>query len=53
MFKHEDLQIVAYKLNKCMNIFHPPEVVGRGSETQLRVDDNYAMITWWEEMLNG
>ena len=36
MFKHLDLQMLGLKLNN----FRPLEVVGRGSETQLRVVEN-------------
>ena len=38
MFLH-DLQMFGLKLKK-LNIFHPFEVVGRSSETQLQVDEN-------------
>ena len=42
MFRHQDLQMFAHKLNKYGNC-HPVEVVDRGSETQLQVgeDVNY------------
>ena len=33
------------KLNKYMRNFHPLEVVGRGSETQLQVGENLNKIT--------
>ena len=39
VFYHQDLQILDLKLNNMCN-FHPLEVVGRGSETQLRVGEN-------------
>ena len=39
VLKHEDLQMVRLKLNK-YEYFHPIEVVGRGSETQLQVGEN-------------
>ena len=29
-----------------MSIFHPLEVVGRGSETQLQVGENVNKVTW-------
>ena len=38
MFLH-DLQMFGLKLKK-LSIFHPFKVVGRGSETQLQVDEN-------------
>ena len=28
-----------------MTHFHPPEVVGRGSETQLQVGENFSVLT--------
>ena len=37
MFKHQDLLMFGLKLNSC---FHPLEVVGRGSKTQLQVGEN-------------
>ena len=40
MFKHQDLQMLGLKLKQIMSNFHPREVVGRGSETQLHVDEN-------------
>ena len=33
------LQMFGLKLNKYMSNFHPLEVVGRGSETQLQVGE--------------
>ena len=40
------------KLNRYANNFHPLEVAGRGSETQLQVGENLNGITWrvngWE-----
>ena len=36
--KNQDLQIFELRFNKCIINFHPLEVVGRGSETQLQVD---------------
>ena len=44
MFIHLDLQMFALKLNKCV-WFHPLEVGGRGSETQLQVNENLKKIT--------
>ena len=32
--------------SKQMSNFHPLEVVGRGSETQLQVGDNLKQMTW-------
>ena len=40
VFKHKDLQMFYLKLNKHMHNFHPLEVVGSGSETQLQVGEN-------------
>ena len=40
MFKHQDLQMFGFKLNKYMSNFQPLEVVGRGSETQHQVAEN-------------
>ena len=50
VFKLQDLQMFSLKLNKFENVwsqikknvinFHPLEVVGRGSETQLQVGEN-------------
>ena len=37
--KHHHLQVFVLKLNKYES-FQPLEVVGRGSETQLQVDEN-------------
>ena len=39
VLKHQDLQMFSLKLNTLSN-FHPLDVVGRGSETQLQVDEN-------------
>ena len=39
MFKHQELYMFVIKL-KNMSNFHPLEVVGRGSETQLQVGEN-------------
>ena len=39
-FKHQYLQMLGLKLNEYMDNFHPLEVVGRGSETQLQVGEN-------------
>ena len=36
-----------------MSNFHPLEVVGRGSETQLKVGENLNELTWREKGLNG
>ena len=38
MFKHQDLQMFGLKFNKY-------EVVGRGSERQLQVDENVNRLT--------
>ena len=38
VFKHQDLQMFGLKFEK-KSSFHPFEVVGRGSETQLQVND--------------
>ena len=37
------------KLNNVSNVhpFEVHEVVGRGSETRLKVDENISKITWW------
>ena len=32
-----------------MSNFHPPEVVCRGSETQLQVSENLNKVTWREK----
>ena len=42
MFKHHNLSLVTNETN--MGIFHPLEVVGRGSETQLQVDENLSYL---------
>ena len=39
MFKQQDLQMFGLKLSKLSN-FHPLEVVGHGSETQIQVSEN-------------
>ena len=39
MFKHEDLQKFGRKLKKKVSNFHPRENMGRGSETQLQLDE--------------
>ena len=44
MLKHQDLQIFGLKLKK-LSIFHSLEVVGRGSETQLQVGENFNKLT--------
>ena len=36
VFKHQDFQMFGAIL-KHMSIFHPPEIVGRSSETQLHI----------------
>ena len=38
VFKHQDFKMFGLKLYKYS--FHPLEVVGRGSETQLQVAEN-------------
>ena len=43
-FKHRDLQTFASNCTH-MNNFHPLEVVGRGSETQLQVGENLNCLT--------
>ena len=40
VFKNQDLQVSGPKLNKYLSNFHPLEVMGRGSETQLQVGEN-------------
>ena len=40
VFKHQDLQMFCLTLSICMRNFHPLEVVGRGSKTQLQVGGN-------------
>ena len=39
VFKHHNMQILVLNLTNMIN-FHPLEVVGRGSETQLQVGEN-------------
>ena len=39
VFKQQDSQLFCFKLIKYCN-FHPLEVVGRGSETQLQAGEN-------------
>ena len=39
VFKHQDFKMFGLKLYKYSS-FHPLEVVGRGSETQLQVVEN-------------
>ena len=39
VLKDQDLQMIGPKLKNTCN-FHPLEVVGRGSETQLQVGEN-------------
>ena len=39
VFKHQHFQMIDLKLANTSN-FHPLEVVGRGSETQLQVGEN-------------
>ena len=43
-FKHQYLQMFGLTLNEYMSNFHPLEVVGRGSETQLQVGENLGYI---------
>ena len=40
VLKHQDLQFFRSQINTNMSIFHPSDAVGRGSETQLQVDEN-------------
>ena len=40
VFKYQDLQIFGHKLSN----FDPLDVVGRGSETQRQVDENFNKI---------
>ena len=40
-FKMLDLHIFLFKLQKKLSNFHPLEVVGRGSETQLQEGANF------------
>ena len=44
MSKHQNLLIFVLKLNKYSNV-QPLEVVGRGSETQLQVGENFNNLT--------
>ena len=46
VFKLRDLQMFGRKLNIYMSNFHPLNVVGCASETQLQVAENSNMITW-------
>ena len=39
LFKQQDLQMFGLKLTNISN-FHPLKIVGRGSETQLKVGEN-------------
>ena len=48
MFKHQDLRIVDLKLNKLSN-FHPLEVLGLGSGTQLQVGENINKLLWQDK----
>ena len=41
-----DLQMFSPKFLANVNNFHPLEVVGRGSETQLQVGENLNKTTW-------
>ena len=45
MFKYNNLQMFGLKLNRDVSYFHPLVVVGRGSETQLEVDENSNYLT--------
>ena len=48
MFNHQNLQMFYAKVKNISN-FHPLEVVGRGSETQLQVGENiffYCSALW-------
>ena len=40
MFKHQDFEILSLQIKQIMSIFHPLEIVGRGSETQHQVGEN-------------
>ena len=40
MFQHQDLQKVVSLTKQNMNNYHPSEVVGRSSETQLQKGEN-------------
>ena len=54
MLKHQDLLMFGFKLLQIyMNIFHPLEVVGRGSETQLQVGENYISKVAPPELMPG
>ena len=44
-FKLRDLQIFGLIINIYMSNFHPLEVVGRGSETQLQGGENLNKLT--------
>ena len=44
VLKHQHYQMFGLKLNKCN--FHPLEVVGRGSETQLQVGENLKYLIY-------
>ena len=43
-FKHQNFQIFLVSNETNMSIFHPLEVVARGSDTQLRVAKNYSIL---------
>ena len=43
MFKHKDLEMLGIKFTKMSN-FHPIEVMGRDSETQLQMGDFFVLI---------
>ena len=45
VFKHQDLQMFGLKLANT-GIFHPLDVVGRGSETQRQVGENLNYSIW-------
>ena len=45
VFKHQNLQVLGLKSNTYLSYFHPLEVVGRGSETQLLVCEEFKYLT--------
>ena len=54
MFKHRDFLMFGLKLLQIyLTIFHPLEVVGRGSETQLQVGENYISKVTPPELMPG
>ena len=52
VFKHQELHIPNIKHGTQIWLFHPFEVVGRGSETQFQVGEMSKNMSWWLKSSN-